>query len=123
MQFPVLLIVFLQVTYFAFFYFPPERPIVTPSAVDRAWVSRGLQTNSAAVNASVARAVPPTTAMLVSGIVTIVVEPSVKIEILTTALFVDVNAQGYFKYFFFSFGSFLFLNVCNTVIIFSLNDF
>ena len=72
------------------------------SAVDRAWAFRDLQTNSAALNATVALAVPRTTAMLVSGIVTIVVEPSVKTEILITVLFVDVNAQGYFKYVFFS---------------------
>ena len=66
--------------------------------MDLARASWGLQTNSAAVSASVAQAVPPTTEMPVSGTVTIVVEPSVKTEIPITAPYVDVNVQGYFQY-------------------------
>lgn len=65
--------------------------------MDLARASWGLQTNSAAVSASVARAVPPTTAMPVSETVTTVVEPSEKTEIQTTVPYVDVNVQGYFQ--------------------------
>ena len=70
---------------------------MTRSAVDLARASWGLQTNSVAVSASVARAVPPTTVMPVSETVTTVVEPSEKTEIQTTVLYVDVNVQGYFQ--------------------------